>query len=135
NRDAVRRARFATEDAGRAETSVFHKERCLAVAPQQPQLVADAETAAETACSARSLAQGIAFKKQWIALLEDLDGLAFGDADGRAAVGETVAVPPAAVTAAREIIHDVVLARFGVISAEAEIAARAGRSGKQPVGN
>jgi hypothetical protein len=56
-------------------------------------------------------------------LFENLDGLGLRDSNARAAVGQSVRSPPAAVTAAAERVHDVMPGFFGIIAAEPEIAA------------
>ena len=63
-------------------------------------------------------------------LLQDLDRLGFRYADRRAPVGQSIGLPPAAIAAAGEEVHDIAAAAIRVPAAEREIAARAGRACK-----
>src|SRR3954453_22624054 len=77
-------------------------------------------------CTARAFAQGIPVEHDRIMLFEDLDRLGLRDPDTRAAVGQPVGLPPAAVPATAEQVHDVMPVFFGIIPTKAEIATGAG---------
>src|SRR5215813_9737638 len=126
---------LAAQDALRAGAAVVHHHRDPRLAASQADRIVDAEAAAEFARAARTLAQREFLEQNRIELLQHLDRGHLGDADGRAAVGEAVAALEAAVTTAREQVHDVVPASLGVVAADSEIARGAGGSGKQPIGD
>ena len=106
--DLVRRAVVAAEEAGRPHAAVVHQERQQRLAPADADPVVDAEAAARLARPARPLAQRVLLEQDRIVLLQHLGRLRLGDADGRAAVRQPVALEVAAVPAAGEHVHDVV---------------------------
>src|SRR3954451_22133769 len=110
---------------------MIHQERGCRLATQQSDLVVDPKAAAMPPGAPRAFAQGEAVEKDRVMLFENLDGLGLRDADTRAAVGQPVGLPPAAVPAAAEQVHDVMPVFFGVVAAEPEIAAGAGRRRKE----
>src|SRR3954469_16984109 len=75
----------------------------------------------------RAFAQGEAVEQDRVMLFKNLDRLGLRDSDARAAVGQPIRLPPPAVPAAAEQVHDVMPVFFGSVAAEAEIAAGAGR--------
>ena len=83
----------------------------------------------------RSLRQRELLEQHREKLLEHLDRLHLGDAGYGAAVGEAVDLGAAAVAAAREVVHDIVLALLGVVAADPHVAAGAGGGGEQLVGD
>src|SRR5215831_10800973 len=119
----VGRAVPAAEHAGRAEAPVVHQEREQGLAAADADLVVHAESAARLARPARALAQRIALEQDRVVLLQHLGGLRLADADGRAAVGEAVAVTAAAVAAPAEHVHDVVPLLQRIMAAEGEVPA------------
>ena len=66
-----------------------------------------------------------------IALLDHLQRRGLGDADGRAAVGDAVAVHAAAIAAAADQVHHVAAAGIRVDAAQGEVAAGPGGGGEQ----
>src|SRR5437867_3699145 len=83
----------------------------------------DAVAAPRLARAARALAQRVALEEHGVVLLENLRGLRLGDADGRAPVGEPVAVGAASVAAPAEDVHDVVALLQRVVAAQRQVAA------------
>src|SRR5262249_60893384 len=129
----VGRAVPAAEHAGRAEAPVVHQEREQGLAAAYADLVVHAEAAARLARPARALAQRVALEQHRVVLLQHLSGLGLADADGRAAIGEPVAVAAATVAAPTEYVHDVVPLLQRVMAAEGEVPARPRRRSEEVV--
>src|SRR5258708_8048605 len=122
----VDRAGAAAEQARRSDAPMIHQERGFCLAAQQPDPVVDPKATAVPPGASRAFPQGEPVEQDRVMLFENLDGLGLRDPDTRAAVGQPVGLPPAAVTTAAEQIHDVMPVFLGVVAAEPEIAAGAG---------
>src|SRR4051794_604053 len=83
----------------------------------------------------RAFAQGKPVEEDRVMLFEDLNGLGLRDPDARTAVGQPVGLPPAAVPAAAEQVHDVMPVFFGIVAAKAEIAAGPNRRSEETLGD
>ena len=129
DRDDIDHAVLAAEHALRTGAAVIHDEGGARLAAQQLHLVGEPEAAAMLARAARAFAQPVVAVEHRKRLLHDLDRRRFGDADGRAAVGQPVAAGIAAIAAAGNLVHDVVASARRIVAAEREIAAGAGRRG------
>ena len=123
----------SAERAVRPGAAVVHHHRGRSRAAPERTRVGHAEAAAPAPGPARALVQGVFLEEHRVFLLHHLDGLRLGDADGRAAVGEPVALRRAAVAAAGEEIHHVVTRLRGVGAAHGEVAGGAGRRGEEPI--
>src|SRR5215472_7891624 len=104
---------------------MIHQERGFRLDTKQPDLVVDPKTAAVPPGAPRAFAQGEAVEQDRVMLFQNLDRLGLRDPDARAAVGQPVGLPPAAVSAAAEQVHDVMAVLFGIVAAKPEIAAGA----------
>src|SRR5215831_42521 len=125
--DLVHCAGTAAEQARRSDPTVIHQERGLGLAAQQPDLVVDPEAAAVPTGAPRAFAQRKTVEQDGVMLFQNLDRLGLRDPDARAAVGQTIGLPPAAVPTTAEQVHDVMAVLFGVVAAQPKIAAGAGR--------
>src|SRR4051795_10383331 len=123
----IHRTRSAAEQARRSNTAVIHQKRGFRLTAQQPDLVVDPKAAAMPPGTTRAFAQGKPVEQDRVMLFEDLDGLGLRDPDARAAVGQPIRLPPAAVPAAAEQVHDVMPIFLGIVTAKAKIAAGPGR--------
>src|SRR6516164_5466089 len=122
--DLVHCAGTAAEQARRSDPTVIHQERGLGLAAQQPDLVVDPKAAAVPPGAPRAFAQRKTVEQDRVMLFQNLDRLGLRDPDTRAAVGQPIGLPPAAVPAAAEQVHAVMAVLFGIIAAKSEIAAR-----------
>src|SRR5262252_4519143 len=129
--DLIDCAGTAAEQARRSDPTVIHQERGLGLAAQQPDLVVDPEAVPVPPGAPRTFAQRKTVEQDRVMLFQNLDRLGFRDPDARAAIGQPISLPPAAVPAAAEQVHDIVPVLFGVVSAKPEIAAGAGRRREQ----
>src|SRR6516225_2541760 len=98
----------AVEQTRRSDPPMIHQERGFRLATQQPDLVVDPEAAAVPPSTTRALPQGKPVKQDRVMLFENLNRLGLRDPDARAAVGQPIGLPPAAVPATTEQVHDVV---------------------------
>src|SRR3954471_11045983 len=135
DKNFIHRTRAAAEQSRRSDAAVIHKERGFRLTAQQSDLVVDPKPAAVPPGTARAFAQGEAVEQDRIMLFEDLDRLGLRDPDARAAVGQPVRLPPAAVPAAAEQVHDVMPVFFGIVAAKAEIAAGPSRRSEETLGD
>ena len=97
--------------------------------------ITDAEPTTPSSQSTRLLTECVLLEQQGIVLLQDLDGLCFGDADRRAAIGQAITVSPATVASAGKEIHDVVASGFRIVSTKCQVATGAGWRTKQSLWN
>src|SRR3954453_17616584 len=123
DKNLIHCARAATEQARWSDTAVIHQKRRFRLPAQQPDLVINPKAATMPPGTARAFAQGEAVEQDRVMLFENLNRLGLRDADTRAAVCQPVRLPPAAVSAAAEQVHDVMAIFFGIVTAKAEIAA------------
>src|SRR3954451_14484562 len=123
----IHRTRSAAEQARRSDTAVIHQKRGFRLTAQQPDLVVDPKPATMPPSTTRAFAQGKPVEQDRVMLFEDLNGLGLRDPDTRTTVCQPVCLPPTAVPAAAEQVHDVMSVLFGIVAAEAKIAAGPGR--------
>src|SRR3954453_16407639 len=106
DKNLIDRTRAAAEQARGSDAAMIHKKRGFRLTAQQPDLVVDPKPAAVPPGTARALAQGEAVEQDRIMLFADPDRLGLRDPDPRAAVCQPIRLPPAAVPAAAEQVHD-----------------------------
>src|SRR3954452_19120676 len=93
----IHRTRSAAEQARRSDTAVIHQKRGFRLTAQQPDPVVDPKPAAMPPGPPRASAQGKPVEQDRVMLFEDLARLRLRYPDARAAVGQPVGLPPAAV--------------------------------------
>src|SRR3989338_3683140 len=98
--DRIRHPVLAAEHAGWAEAAMVHDKARRGLAAPQFDLVVETEATAMPASAGRTFAKRIAVIEHRILLLHDLDRRCLGNADRRAAVGDTVATGITAIATA-----------------------------------